>query len=183
MNTQTKRATSVGISLGAIGAIIVGSVAFASSVSPTTEPTPSPTVSVAPLGIVPAPIPADAVERRAADAAADEAARIEAERLAAEAEAARVAAEAEAARIAAEQEAAARQTESRTVTEQSAPSNPYPAPAEPDPAPAPAPLKTCPGGTTAVEYDGAGNAVGCMDPGCFEGTIEGNDPRCVVVRP
>jgi hypothetical protein len=148
MNTRTKRAASVGASLLAVGALVVGAWAVGSNVraTPEAEPTPTPTVSqeAEPVSFVPR-ISVDTEERRAA--AAEESARIQAERAAAEAAAA------EAARIAAEE--AARQAEQQSGG--GTPSTPE----------APAGPSKCPAGTVAGQVDENGNESMCQTP-CSE---------------
>lgn len=171
MNTSTKRAASVGVSLAAVGAIVVGSVAFAATVNAEPAPRPASVVSVdrEPEPFV-APITA---EDEAIAEAAREAARIEAERLAAEKAAAEAAAkklaEEEAARAAAEE--AARQSQSRTSTGGGGTGTaPQQAPVSPP--------RSCAPGDVPMEVDGAGNAVSCLPGGCLNGTVDSSRPEC-----
>ena len=163
MNTRTKRLAATGISIGAVAAIVAGVYAFGLG-APAAQPTPTPTVSqeAEPVPFVPR-ISVDTEERRAA--AAEESARIQAERAAAEAAAA------EAARIAAEEEAA-RQAEQQSGGE--TPSTPE--------APA-APIK-CPPGSTANSSDGV-NDTSCFPDICYSIAVpDPNHPECdVAFRP
>lgn len=167
MNTRTKRVTATGISLGAVAAVIAGVYAFGAT-APAADPAPTPTVEVA--AYVGTTENGLAFEQEA-DAAAAEAARIEAERVAAEAAAAAEAARVEAERVAAEE--AARQAQESQQRSTGGNTGGGGGTVE---APA-APIR-CPGGSLANSSDGV-NDTSCMWEVCFSITVpDPAHPEC-----